>query len=286
MRSVATSKSNQTLWLGSLFLLVLLCVLPGCGEQKILTTADIQKRGKLIAGVKYDSKPFGFLDAEGKLQGYDIELMRELARRIFGKDDDKQVEFQQVLSSTRVIALNAGNVDVVGATMTITPEREKVIDFSIPYYTAHQAVIVPQDSPVRTLNDLNDKAVLFVIGTTSEMNIKRRLPNAKYIGYKSSTDAFSALKAKRGEALTTDDSIIFGFLADNCGYRLLDERLSDEPYGLAFRQGTKDTVNGTPLRDTINQHLREMHKDGTLDRLKAKWIDTILQQEKSCSQSP
>jgi aspartate/glutamate/glutamine transport system substrate-binding protein len=284
MSSVSTSKCNPVLWLGSLFLLVLLCILPGCGEQKALTTTEVQKRGKLIAGVKYDSKPFGFMDANGKLQGYDIDLMRELARRLLG--DGQKVEFQQVLSSTRVIALNAGNVDVVGATMTITPDREKVIDFSIPYYTAHQAVIVPQDSQVRKLDDLHDKAILFVIGTTSEMNIRRRLPNAKYIGYKSSTDAFSALKARRGDAMTTDDSIIFGFLSDNCGYRLLDERLSDEPYGLAFRQATVNTAEGIALRDQVNRYLREMHQDGTLDRLKAKWIDTILQQEKSCSHSP
>jgi putative glutamine transport system substrate-binding protein len=280
MRLVPAFRHKPVSRLGCLALLVLLCLLPACSEQKAALATDIQKRGKLIAGVKYDSKPFGYLDANGHLQGYDIALMREIARRLLGSPD--KVEFQQVLSSTRVIALNAGNVDVVGATMTITPEREKVVDFSIPYYTAHQAVIVPADSPVHALTDLDDKTILFVIGTTSEFNIKHRLPDAKYIGYKSSTDAFSALKAHRGDAMTTDDSIIYGFLADNCGYRLLPERLSDEPYGLAFRQGTAKSSG--ELRDRINQYLRDMQRDGTLDRLKAQWIDGALQQ-KSCTPS-
>lgn len=280
-----TSNHQFVQWLGCLGILVLLlCLLPACNKSQATLTKDIQKRGKLIAGVKYDSKPFGYLDADGQLHGYDIALMHEIAKRLLGSED--KVEFQQVLSSTRIIALNAGNVDVVGATMTITPEREKVVDFSIPYYTAHQAVIVPSDSLAHHLTDLNNGTILFVIGSTSESNIKHQLPNAKYIGYKSSTDAFSALKAHRGDAMTTDDSIIYGFLADNCGYRMLPERLSNEPYGLAFRQGNQgkgiEKSTSGELRDQINQYLKAMQKDGTLDRLKAQWIDSVLKQ-KSCS---
>jgi len=254
---------------GLLILGLIAALLSGCGSPKAVTLKDVQKRGKLVAGVKFDSKPFGYLDASGKLNGYDIALMKELGRRLLGQPD--AVEFQQVLSSTRVVALNAGSVDVVGATMTITPERAKVVDFSIPYHIAHQAVLVPETSGIKSLNDLNGHTVLFVMGSTSEVNIKKRLPRAKYLGFKSVTDALSALKAKRGEAMTSDDSILYGFLADNCGYRLLDERLSDEPYGLAFRKG--QGVAGDTLKDRVNETLKAMHQDGTLDRLKKDWIE-------------
>jgi len=259
-------------WLGSLLLIVLLGVLPACGSKKAVSVNEVKHRGKLVAGVKFDSKPFGFLDTDGQLKGYDIDLMRELSRRLLGKE--KGVEFQQVLSSTRVIAINSGSVDAVAATMTITPERAKVVDFSIPYLTAHQAVVVPSDSPARHLKDLDGKTILFVLGTTSEGNIKKRLPDAKYTGFKSSTDAFSALKAGRGDAMTTDDTIISGFLSDNCGFRVLDEKLSDEPYGLAFRKGGAETPDD--LRVQVNQSLKVMEKDGTLARLKAKWVDSML----------
>lgn len=256
----------------SLIAASLLTLMPGCGSPKAVTLKDVQKQGKLVAGVKFDSKPFGYLGTDGELRGYDIALMRELAKRLLGSPD--KIEFQQVLSSTRVIALNAGNVDLVGATMTITPERQKVVDFSIPYYTAHQAVIVPNGSKINTLDDLNGHTILFVLGSTSEMHIKKRLPHAKYVGFKSMTDAFSALKAKRGDAMTTDDSIIYGLLADNCNYHMLSERLSDEPYGLAFRKGEGKV--GETLRDKVNQVLQEMQRDGSLEKLKTQWVEGAL----------
>lgn len=256
------------------FLVLLLSLgFSACDRKQSALLETIQGRGKLMAGVKYDSKPFGYLDTDGKLKGYDIDLMRELAKRMLG--DENAVEFQQVLSSTRVIAINSGSVDMVAATMTITPEREKVIDFSKPYFTAHQAVIVPIKSPVKTLDDLDGKTVLFVMGTTSERNIKKRLPNAKYTGFKTSTDAFSALKAGRGDAMTTDDTILSGFLADTCGFRPLDERLSDEPYGLGFRQDKGASTSS--LRQQVDKHLADMAQDGTLDRLKQKWVDAAFQ---------
>lgn len=247
-----------------------LCLLPGCTEKKAVTVDSVKDRGKLLAGVKYDSRPFGYLNTNGELQGYDIDLLRELSKRVLG--DEKAVAFEQVFSSTRVIALNSGTLDVVAATMTITPERAKLVDFSRPYFMAHQAVLVPAGSAIQKLDDLNGKTILFILGTTSEANIKKRLPEAKYVGFKTSTDAFSALKAKRGDALTTDDAIIYGFMAENCGFRLLDEKLSEEPYGLAFRkvagEGSSDS-----LKNRFNEALNAMEKDGTLARLKDKWTN-------------
>lgn len=263
-----------------LLLPLMLCLLGllGCAEKHTVTVESVKARGKMLAGVKYDSPPFGSLDTNGQLHGYDIDLLKELAKRVLG--NEQAVDFEQVFSSTRVMALNSGSLDVVAATMTITPERAKVVDFSEPYFVAHQAVIVPEDSPIQTLENLNGKTILFVMGTTSETTIKKRLPQAKYTGFKTSTDAFSALKAKRGEAMTTDDSILYGFMSQNCGFRLLKERLSEEPYGLAFRQsGGKASENS--LKNAVNKALADMKQDGTLTRLATKWIGPE-QAKKSC----
>jgi putative glutamine transport system substrate-binding protein len=250
----------------------------GCAEKQTVTVDSVKARGKMLAGVKYDSPPFGSLDTNGQLHGYDIDLLKEIAKRVLG--NEQAVDFEQVFSSTRVIALNSGSLDVVAATMTITPERAKVVDFSEPYFVAHQAVIVPEDSQIQTLDNLNDKTILFVLGTTSEATIKKRLSRAKYKGFKTSTDAFSALKAKRGDAMTTDDSILYGFMGQNCGFRLLKETLSEEPYGLAFRQrGGKAPENS--LKNAVNKALADMKQDGTLTRLATKWISPELAQ-KSC----
>lgn len=266
----------QHRWSACLVLLLFffMSVWAGCkagqshNPQPLLET--IQERGRLIAGVKYDSKPFGYLDTDGTVKGYDVDLMRELAKRIL--NDPESVEFQQILSSTRVIALNSGTIDVVGATMTITPEREKIVDFTDSYFTAKQAVVVPTESPIQTLEQLADKTILFVLGSTSEKTIKARFPNAQYTGFKTATDAFSALKAGRGDAMTTDDTIIAGFLSDMCGFRMLEERLSSEPYGLAIKQD--ETSKSTDsFRLAINQAIQDMEADGTLRQLEEKWIE-------------
>lgn len=272
IRTMITRKGAGRLWVAAVLplLFALLAVFPGCRTGGNAAGADllqtIRERGRLVAGVKYDSKPFGYLDTGGELKGFDIDLVRELARRILG--DPESVDFQQVMSSTRVIALNSGSVDLVAATMTVTPDREAVIDFSDIYFMAHQKVLVPWESPVNALDDLSGKTILYVFGTTSEENIKKRLPQAGFTGFKTSTDAFSALKAGRGDALTTDNTILTGFINSACGFRMLSDKLSDEPYGVGFRQ---DPATYT-LREQVNKTLAEMKADGTIARLERKWF--------------
>lgn len=230
----------------------------------------IKHRGLLIAGVKYDSKPFGYLDPDGHVKGFDIDLLQEAAKRIYGPDI--RVEFQQVLSSTRILALNSGNVDIVAATMTITPDRSKIIAFSNPYYVAGQAIIVSRDSAVHQFSDLKNKTILFVLGTTSEKHIKSLLPNAHYLGFKTAIDAFTALKSGRGDAMTTDDTILAGFLQDAlCQYKMLPERLSKEPYGLGIRRDS-DSLSTSSFVTAVNHALSDMEQDGTMNRLKEKWM--------------
>lgn len=266
------SKCRWDATIGILAGLLLILPLSACGGGKgAVSTEEIRKRGRLEAGVKYDAKPFGFMDADGRLKGYEIDLLREITRRLLR--DPHRVNFQQVWSSTRVLALQSGAVDVVAATMTITPERARQVDFSQPYLIARQAVVVPYGSPVRQLNDLEHRTILYVLGSTSEAHIRQRLPKASYHGYKSATEAFSALKAGRGDAMTTDDTLIAGFLSDQCGFRMLPERLSDEPYGLAFRRGGS-AGHGPTLRAQVNQYLNDMKKDGTLAKLNSRWLDT------------
>jgi putative glutamine transport system substrate-binding protein len=241
----------------------------GPSQADLLKT--IESRGRLMAGVKYDSKPFGFLDTDGAVKGFDVDLIRELSKRLLGTKD--AVEFQQVLSSTRVFAIQSGQLDVVAATMTITPEREELIDFTDPYYVAGQAILVPVRSPIHKLAELKGKRVLFVIGSTSEGNLKQKVPDAKLLGFKTATDAMAALKAGRGEAFTSDDTILSGMMSGSCDFRLLPERLSNEPYGLGLRQDAEHHSTDS-LRQKINALLKEMKADGTLEKLKARWVVT------------
>ncbi|MGE0201340.1 MAG: transporter substrate-binding domain-containing protein [Candidatus Melainabacteria bacterium] len=290
--------------IGLITLAVLGAVLTGCGGPKPPADrlAQIRERGLVIAGVKYDSPPFGYLDTEGNLQGFDVELIDILSKKILADaptalDKQKDVNgnpqtviYHQVLSSTRVLALNTGSVDMVAATMTITPEREETIDFTDSYYTAHQRVMVPYYSSIKTLAGLKDQTILYVYGTTSEKNIRAKLPTAKLLGFKSSTDAFAALKAGRGNAFTTDDTILAGFMATSCGFRLLPDILSDEPYGIALKkpepppdgeEAAEFRTLESPLRVVLNDYLGKMKADGALDQLTRKWMGDALK-PKAC----
>ena len=87
----------------------------------------IKTRGYIIAGVKYDARPFGFVDQDQELKGFDIDLLKEITKRLLG--DKNKIEFRQVTSATRIPELTSSNIDVVAATMTINEKRKMVINF-------------------------------------------------------------------------------------------------------------------------------------------------------------
>lgn len=254
-----------------LVMIALTVFLTGCdfgkSNQPQLDTLDkIKQRGKLIVGVKYDSKPFGFLDKNNQVQGFDIDVAKNLAGSILG--DPNAVEFKQVTASNRIFMLTSDAVDMVIATMTINPKRLEVVDFSQPYYVAGQAIMIPRNSSIKGVKDLNNKKVIIVLGSTSEKNIRMLAPEAVIQGFRTYNDAFSALKAGRGEALTTDDSILYGFLESDPNYKILPERYTREPYGIAIKKGAETET----LRILIDEALYEMQKNGTLKQIKHKWV--------------
>jgi len=257
------------------FILVFISILfivslTGCAkkQEKDLFT-KIKERGKIIAGVRYDARPFGFVNEDQQVRGFDIDLCREIAYRILGNRD--AIEFQQVTSSNRIFSITSGAVDFTAATMTITPKRAQIIDFSNPYYIAGQAVMVPKDSEINDISDLAGKRIIVSLGSTSEMNIRQMFPDAEILGFRTYTDAFSALRAGRGDAMTTDDTIIYGFILENPEFIMLKERFTQEPYGLGFKKGRETFV----LRETIDMILEDLARDGTLTRLKEKWMPDL-----------
>ena len=233
-------------------------------EQSTLKT--IQERQKIIAGVKFDSKPFGFIDSDKQLKGFDVDLIKEIAKRLLG--DENAVEFKQVTASNRIFSLTSGATDMVAATMTINEKRKQILDFSNPYYVAGQAIMVSKNSKIKSIKDLNGKRVVVVLGSTSEGNIRLLAPGAIIKGFRTYTDAFSALKANRADALTTDDSIIYGFLHEDPSFKMLQGRYTKEPYGIGFRKGKASES----LQEAVNEILDSMIADGTLARIQSKWL--------------
>ena len=186
----------------------------GCGAKKENSDqlSEIKKRGELIVGVKYDSKPFGYIE-NGKLQGYDIDIAHLLAKRILGNEN--LVRFVEVTPSNRISKLNSGEVDMLVATMTVTPSRQEVVDFSVPYFYAGQAVMIRRGTSIKTIGDLNGRRVVIVLGTTGETSLRYFAPEVILQGYRSYKEAFAGMLNNRAEAMSADDAILDGFVMDH-----------------------------------------------------------------------
>ena len=247
-------------------LILCLLIFTSCTKKPEKSAIEkITERGELIVGIKNDSKPFSFKSkSTGTLEGFDIDVARYIAKDILGSE--RKIKFVDITPNNRIEAITSGQVDMVIATMTVTPQRQYLIDFSIPYYIAGQTAVVKEDSDIHTFSDLKTKTTIVVLGTTAEQNIRRIIPTARIVGYKDYKSAFNALVEGKGDAMSTDDTIISGFLMEHKGYRVLKNKISQEPYAVGIKQ-----YDDKKLKTTLDIIITRMKKDGTLRSLNQKW---------------
>jgi putative glutamine transport system substrate-binding protein len=203
--------------------------------------ARIQQRGHLVAGVKYDTPPFGSLNPiTNQVEGFDVDLARELARALFG--DETKVQFVEAVSRNRIPFLQEDKVDVILSTMTITDERRQEIDFSEPYYLAGQSILVKKGSPVRNVDDLNGRTVASAQGSTSERNVRERAPGATLLLFPAYAEALAAMKDGRADAVSTDDTILMGMILRDPDLQMVGGLFTEEPYGAGIKKGRPEFV--------------------------------------------
>src|SRR5262245_54932440 len=234
---------------------------PATAQAPQNTLAKIKERGKLLAGVKLDTPPFGSLDDKNEPAGFDIDIVRKIAERL-----KVPVELVKVTSPTRIPLLVSGNVDLVAASMTHTRERDKAIDFSITYYTGGQSLMVAETSPITGLKDLGGKQVAVQQGTTLEKNIAAAAPTAKVVAFRDYTAAWLALAQGRVDALTGSLHVLQGFKKDNPKFKIVGELFSVEPFGVGVRQGDSD------LRDEVNFAIQDLWTSGEYAKLYRQWF--------------
>lgn len=248
----------------ALLFIALVCC--GCSKEEatIDTLTEIMEKDSITVGVKTDTPPFGYLDQNGKNIGFDIDLAKLIAKNLL--HDENKVNFVPVSTSNRIMKLASREVDIVIATMSITPQRQHILDFSVPYHTAGQAMLVPQNSKITSLMELNGKKAIIVFGSTVEKSLRSNVPNVTVVGYKTYPEAVQALIAGKADAMVADDTILMGFTMDNKNpVKILPKRFSKEPYGVALR---KDDER---LLEVIDDIIKESLNKGEIRQLKAKW---------------
>jgi polar amino acid transport system substrate-binding protein len=229
------------------------------------TMAAIQERGRLIVGVDQNTFMFGYRDpASGQLEGFDIDLAREIARRIFGDPD--RVELQVVEAGQRESALASGHVDLVVRTFSITCERKENIDFSTTYFYANQKILARKDSGIRSASDLPGKRVCSVSGTTSLKRVFDLDPRPTLIGVTSWTDCLLMLQQGQVDAVSTDDVVLKGLARQDPDVDVVGETMGIEPYGVGVKLHNDDLVR------FVNGALADIRADGTWERLYDRWL--------------
>lgn len=284
------SKLSKILTLG-VTVLMAASIFAGCGDEKKSAdsgkssnvaedVAVIKKRGVLRVGVKNVTKGFGYQDpATGKFSGLEVDLSEALAKKL-GVD----VEYTPVTAATRTALLDSGDIDMVAATFTITPERKNSWDFTTPYYTDHVGVLVEKASGLKTLADLKGKVVGVSSGSTSAKALVKAMIDAKIIdgeGFDPKTfDAATwnkgvsfkqyadypaistALTSGEVQAFCVDKSILAIYCTDDRTF--LKEQFAPQEYGLA-------TKKGSGMSKVAEEAVQGWLKDGTIKKLEAKY---------------
>jgi glutamate transport system substrate-binding protein len=225
------------------------------------TVAKIKAKGKIVIGTKFDQPLFGLKNpTTNEVDGFDAEIGRLLAKKIFGDDIKGKVEFVETTSKVREEAIEQGKVDLVIATYTINAARKERVGFAGPYYTAGQDLLVKKgDTTITGVDSLDGKKVCSVQGSTSLKNLAEKAPKADAsITFDKYSLCVEALLDGRVNAVTTDNIILLGFVADNADkVQLVGKPFTSEPYGIGVKKDDKD------FRGWVNDQLEAMAKDGS-----------------------
>jgi polar amino acid transport system substrate-binding protein len=224
-------------------------------------SSELITEGTLTVGSDIPFPPFEFGQSPD-YEGFDIDLVNEIA-----KDLELDVSIQDTSFDTIFTDVAQGKFDMVASAATITPEREQQVDFSDPYYEAEQALLVPSDSDVATVEDLDGLTVGAQDGTTGEAFANDETNAGSVRGFPNGPAAIAALQNGQVEATIIDlpvaqDAIDKG----ETGFKLATTIPTGELYGLAFAQDTP------ALLSAVNESLASMKTDGRLNELYQKWF--------------
>jgi len=218
--------------------------------------------GKAITiGIKYDQPGIGQKTPDG-YAGFDVDVATYVAKQLgYSKD---QIEWREAKSADRETMLQRGDVDFIAASYSINDEREKLVDFAGPYLLAHQDVLLrANDNSIKSPKDLNSKKLCSVTGSTSARNVKEKLaPKAQLQNYPTYSACLSGLQNTAIDALTTDDSILAGYAAQDSfkgEFKLGGFKMTNENYGIGVKEGSD-------LKAKINTALEKMVADGSWEK--------------------
>ncbi|WP_370833347.1 cysteine ABC transporter substrate-binding protein [Eubacterium ventriosum] len=240
---------------------------------KARTLDEIKKSGKIKIGVFSDKNPFGYVDENGKVQGYDVYFAKRIAKDLLGSED--AVDFVYVEAASRVEYLKSAKVDITLANFTVTDERKEQVDFALPYMKVALGIVSPQKAEITDVNQLKGKKLIVVKGTTAETYFSKKYPDVTLVKFDEYQEAYDALLDGRGDAFSTDNTEVLAWAKQNKGFVVGVESLGDiDTIAPAVQKGNTELLNW--LNDEIKTLAKEKFFHKNFDEtLKSVYGDSI-----------
>ena len=217
--------------------------------------------GKLTMSTNAAFPPYEMTTDSGDFEGIDVEVAGAIAEKLGLELQVDDMDFDAAL-----LAAQNGKSDIVMAGVTVTDERQKVMDFSDTYAEGIQSIIVPEDSDIASADDLTGKAIGTQRGTTGYIYCTDDFGEDNVIAYDDGLTAVQALNNGQVDAVVIDNAPAKSFVEANPGLKILDTAYAQEDYAIGVAKGN------TQLLDAINSALEELQADGTLQAIVDKYI--------------
>jgi len=221
---------------------------------------DIQKAGKLIVATSPDFPPFESLE-NNEVVGIEVDIMELICEKLGVELEIVQMDFDSVL-----VGIQSAKYDCGMSGITVNADREKNMRFTVPYYNAAQVIVVKADSTITGKADLEGKTVSVQTGTTAETGCQDE--GIKYQAYNANADAKTALTTGKVDAWVVDNLTAIQLVEEGDGLKILEEKMTEEPYAFAFAYGSETLV------EEINNILKPMIEDGTIAGIFEKYGET------------
>lgn len=259
-----------------IFMVIMLMsmVLVGCGGggegEEAATTdeswAKIKDKGELVLGMDEAFPPMGFRDADGQLVGFDVDLATEVCSRL-----GIELKLQPIDWKVKEQELNTEKIDCIWNGFTITDERLEAMTFTKPYMKNRQVIVLMEDSPVASLADLEGKKLGYQAGSSAEAALNGaeefKAGLGEVITFDDNMKLLMDLEQGGLDAVLMDEIVArYNIEANDKGFKVLDEALADEEFGIGFRKGEE------ALMQKVQDTLEEMAADGKLAEISEKWF--------------
>ncbi len=251
-----------------LVLVMILGLMAGCSNSSSDSSNELNtvKAGKLIMSTNATFPPYEMIDDAGNVVGIDVDIAQAIAEKLGLELIVDDMGFTACLE-----AVQRGSSDIALAGITVSPEREAVMDFSDSYATGVQVVIVPENSDITSLDDLVGKKIGTQMGTTgfiyaSDSPEKGGYGEDMVVPYDSGITAVQALKNGQIDCVIIDSAPAKEYVASNPGLKILDTEWVTEDYAIGFAKGNTDLI------EAVNNALKELTEDGTVQQIIDKYI--------------